>query len=196
MIMSLYKKVAITNRHIFAKKHEGDYAEYLGNLADYVDVIILREKDLTEEEYRKLAVSVLKKCEEKKADVVLHYFTDTALLLHAPGVHLPMDLFRRDHQKIAGLKYRGASVHSLEEAKEAQNLGATYITFSHVFETDCKKGLKPKGLEALRQVCREISIPVYALGGIRDENEEPVISAGAAGSCRMSDYMDRNDKEL
>jgi thiamine-phosphate pyrophosphorylase len=105
-----------------------------------------------------------------------------------------MAQFEREYQRIGGFKWRGASAHSLGDAKKAQELGASYITLSHIFETDCKAGLEPRGLEFLHEVCEKISIPVYALGGICAENEEYAIKAGAAGACRMSDYMIQGTK--
>lgn len=79
----------------------------------------------------------------------------------------------------------GASVHSPEEAREAQALGADYVTAGHVFATDCKRGLEPRGLEFLRETVNAVSIPVFAIGGISAENVKAVRKAGAAGhvSC-------------
>lgn len=87
----------------------------------------------------------------------------------------------------------GVSVHSPEEAKEAEALGADYVTAGHIFETDCKKGLKGRGLEFLRQVSQGVSIPVYAIGGISAENMESVREAGANGACIMSGFMKADD---
>jgi thiamine-phosphate pyrophosphorylase len=196
MIMYSYKKIAVTNRNIFFRKNQTEetYVQYLARLADMVDMIILREKDLEESAYEKLAAAVLQACRGKKAAIVLHTFTDVAVRLGAEGIHLPMAQFEREYQRIGGFKWRGASAHSLQDAKKAQELGASYITLSHIFATDCKAGLEPRGLEFLHEVCEKIRIPVYALGGICAENEEYVIKAGAAGACRMSDYMIQGTK--
>ena len=61
----------------------------------------------------------------------------------------------------------GTSVHSVEEAIEAQNLGATYISAGHIFATDCKKGVPPRGLDFLKKVCQTATIPVYSIVGIK-----------------------------
>ncbi|MCQ2508799.1 MAG: thiamine phosphate synthase, partial [Dorea sp.] len=66
-----------------------------------------------------------------------------------------------------------------------------YVTASHIFPTDCKKGLAPRGVLYLRDVAASVKIPVYALGGIHEEQIETCIEAGAAGVCMMSDYMKR-----
>ena len=61
----------------------------------------------------------------------------------------------------------GTSIHSVEEVKEAVRLGADYLFAGNIYETDCKKGLPGRGLDFLRQVCMESSVPVYAIGGVR-----------------------------
>ena len=53
----------------------------------------------------------------------------------------------------------------------------------------CKKGLAPRGLDFLHEVCSSVKIPVYAIGGIHEENMESCIQSGAAGVCMMSEYM-------
>ena len=85
----------------------------------------------------------------------------------------------------------GTSVHSTEQAQEAQELGASYVTAGHIYATDCKKGLQPRGLDFLRQVCAAVDLPVYAIGGIKfDETQWMSLKeCGAAGGCIMSGMM-------
>ena len=85
----------------------------------------------------------------------------------------------------------GTSVHSVEDALEAQRLGADYVTAGHIYETDCKKGLPPRGLEFLKNVCDSVDIPVYGIGGIKinEEQIEEVKKCGASGGCIMSGMM-------
>ena len=93
------------------------------------------------------------------------------------------------------LKVLGASCHSLEEALEAERLGCTYIIAGHIFATDCKKGLPGRGLDFLKSICENVSIPVYAIGGIDSSNIEAVRNAGAKGACVMSGFMQCEDVE-
>ena len=81
------------------------------------------------------------------------------------------------------------SVHTVEEAINAERLGADGLIAGHIFVTDCKKGLAPRGLDFLKEVCDAVSIPVFAIGGIDDSNSYLVRLAGAQGECRMSWYM-------
>ena len=108
--------------------------------------LILREKDMTQEEYKELAAAVMGICGQYGVKCILHSFPDVALCLQADGIHLPLHLLRSMPQaKASRFKVLGASCHSVEEALEAQSLGCTYITAGHVFETDCKKGLAGRG---------------------------------------------------
>ncbi|MGN0702390.1 MAG: thiamine phosphate synthase [Lentihominibacter sp.] len=156
--------------------------------------IILREKDMPPEEYRKLAGAVMNICEDHGVRCILHSLCDTALALGAEGLHMPLKLLREMDPEIRrSFPVLGASCHSKEEAQQAQALGCSYIAAGHVFETDCKKGLEGRGLEFLREVCRSVDIPVYGIGGISPGNIPEVRSAGAAGACLMSSLMTAED---
>jgi thiamine-phosphate pyrophosphorylase len=152
--------------------------------------IILREKDLAEPEYRTLAVKAMEICSASHTRLVLHYYWETAAELGAESIHLPLHILREltDEDKSC-FSLIGASCHSVEDAREAVELGADYITAGHVFATDCKKGLPPRGLDFLRDVCRRVDIPVYAIGGVSPDNIAKVMEAGASGACVMSGFM-------
>ena len=156
--------------------------------------IILREKDLPEQEYKTLAFRVMAVCKARGVSCILHSFVRAALALDAPALHVPMHILRdmgegeRKHFKVLG-----ASCHSAEEAREAETLGCTYITAGHIFSTGCKPGLPPRGLEFLSGVCGAVSIPVYAIGGIGPDNISAVLAQGAAGVCVMSGAMECAD---
>ena len=152
--------------------------------------ILLREKDLSEGAYEELARQALTVCRAHGVRCILHTFVPAALRLQADAIHLPLPVLRRmgEGEKVR-FRILGASCHSPADAREAQRLGCTYITAGHVFATDCKKGLPPRGLDFLREVCQSVDIPVYAIGGIRPENMAAVRAAGAAGGCVMSGLM-------
>lgn len=158
--------------------------------------IILREKDLPEEEYTKLAEQVMGICKDYQVPCILHSFVEAAMELHASAIHLPLPILRKLTEKQKeSFSIMGASCHSVEDAKEAWKLGCTYITAGHVFDTDCKKGLPGRGLEFLNEVCESVPIPVYAIGGISQEKMESVRGAGAKGACVMSGLMRCEDAE-
>lgn len=152
--------------------------------------IVLREKDLTEKEYKDLAVKVIEICNRYNTPCILHNFTKVALELNHPYIHLPLHILEKVSAEDRGkFKVLGASCHSVEDAKRAESLGCTYITAGHIYDTDCKKGLPGRGLEFLKNVCESVSIPVYAIGGISKENVSQVKVAGAKGVCVMSGTM-------
>ena len=83
------------------------------------------------------------------------------------------------------------AAEAFKKAIEAQKLGATYISAGHIFATDCKKDLPSRGLEFLKEVCNSVTIPVYAIGGIKlsDVQMDEIIKCGAKGGCIMSGMM-------
>ena len=184
-----FKLVCVTARKLCGD----DFIKRLEKISKNCDLIILREKDLTEEEYFFLGEKFLNVCSNGRAVPVLHCFWKKALELHHDKIHLSLKDFRENPVVREKFSLVGVSVHSLEEAKEAEALGADYVTAGHIFETDCKKGLKGRGLEFLRQVSQGVSIPVYAIGGISTENMEQVREAGANGVCIMSGFMKADD---
>lgn len=152
--------------------------------------IVLREKDLSEKEYEQLARQVMQICQKHGTQCILHSFSNVATTLGATAVHMPLPLLQKmTPQEKSHFQIIGASCHSLEEAKEAQNLGCTCITAGHIFLTDCKKGLPGRGLPFLEEICKTVRIPVYAIGGISSQNMESVRKTGAAGACIMSGFM-------
>ena len=158
--------------------------------------IILREKDLSPDEYQPLAAQVMELCARYDVPCILHSFVDAALALQAEAIHLPLHILRAmTPEQKAQFRTIGASCHSVEDAMEAQRLGCTYITAGHVFETDCKKDLPGRGLAFLKAVCESVSIPVYAIGGINAGNLRSVRGAGAKGACIMSGLMRCEDPE-
>ena len=77
----------------------------------------------------------------------------------------------------------------MNEAVTAAEKGADFLIAGHIFATDCKKGVSPRGLGFLTDVISNVEIPVYAIGGINDANMQSALDCGAAGVCIMSGYM-------
>ena len=179
--------ICVTNRALCRE----DFLTRIERLAKaHPAAILLREKDLTETEYIELADKILCICKRYGTLCVLHNYANAAHLLHHSALHLPLPVLRSlSESERHSYQILGASCHSVEDAKEAEALGCTYITAGHVFDTDCKKGLPRRGLEFLRDVCSAVSIPVYGIGGICPENLASVKSAGATGACVMSSAM-------
>lgn len=181
------RKICITNRKLV----KGDFLRQISRVLDTKPyALILREKDLREEDYERLAEQVMKLCVGSRTRLIVHSYPDVARRLGVEDIHMPLAAFIKMSEEDKRMyRHIGVSTHSVEDAILAEQQGAGYITAGHVFATDCKKGLPPRGLTFLHEVCQAVSIPVYAIGGITEENMSPCMEQGAAGVCMMSGYM-------
>ncbi|MGQ4680466.1 thiamine phosphate synthase [Paenibacillus polymyxa] len=120
--------------------------------------------------------------------IVVNDRMDVALLTLARAVQLPANgLSVMDAKSLLPEGTRcGVSVHSLEEVQTAEQGGADYVLFGHVYETYCKAGLVPRGVAQLERICRLSAIPVIALGGIQPHHVPELYHAGASGIAVMS----------
>lgn len=198
MIMSMFKMIAVSNWELYQKSHKGrkteDYVEHLCNLEQRQyrpDMLILREKNLSEEEYGRLFAMTWERLKDSSIELLAHTYLSAVQQTGADKIHLPFPLLEQytREKKLSHIKFIGASVHSAEEAAAAQKLGASYITAGHIFATECKPGITPRGIGFLEKVCENVTIPVYAIGGIHPENLEKIRRRGAQGACMMSEYM-------
>ena len=158
--------------------------------------LTLREKDLNKNEYLKLIEKVYPICQKYKINLILHQNYDLNLddKYKIDGIHLSYNIFKSLNENIKAeliKKYKriGVSIHSLNEAKEVESLGASYVVAGHIFETDCKKGLEPRGLKFIEDLSSALTIPIFAIGGIDEKNSLSVINNGAFSICMMSTLM-------
>ena len=150
--------------------------------------IVLREKDLTREEYKRLAEKALAICQEHGTPCILHSYAGVAAELGCKALHLPLRILRElSEEERERFSVLGASCHSPEDAGIIEKYPLP--SSGHVFDTDCKRGLPGRGLGFLKEVCGSVSIPVYAIGGISPDNIADVRKSGAAGACVMSSAM-------
>lgn len=180
--------IAVTNRSLSVRPFL-EQIELVCSL--HPRALLLREKDLSEAEYTALAAQVLKICAAYEVPCILHSFPEAALSLGCTAIHLPLPLLEKYRDLLPRFSVIGSSVHSTTEARQAEALGATDLTAGHIFTTDCKKGLPPRGLSFLREVTAAVSIPVYGIGGIGIDAGQiaQLLECGAAGGCIMSGMM-------
>ena len=158
--------------------------------------LTLREKDLNKNEYLKLVEKIYPICQKYRIELILHQNYDLVLedKYNVEGLHLSYNTFKSLNKNIREefiKKYKkiGVSIHSINEAKEVENLGANYVVAGHIFKTDCKKDLEPRGLKFIQELSLILTIPIFAIGGINQENSHLVINSGAFGVCMMSSLM-------
>ena len=205
MIENKIKLNIITNRKLcenenLEKQIEKIFSAYKRKiiLEDFeIIALTLREKDLDKNEYLKLVGKIYPICQKYKIDLILHQNYDLNLdeKYNIGGIHLSYEIFKSLNKNIREeliKKYKriGVSIHSLDEAKEVESLGATYVVAGHIFETDCKKGLEPRGLNFIKELSSILTIPIFAIGGINQENSNLVLNSGAFGVCMMSSLME------
>lgn len=153
-----------------------------------VNGIILREKDLTSRELYELALPIRKITGETGTTLIVADRLEVAMAVQADGVLLGYSSLPPGVVKQT-IGYRGeiwASVHSPAEARQAQQNGATALVAGHIFTTDCKPGLNPRGISFLKEILAQVTIPVIAIGGITPSTAPSLIGSGAAGVAVMS----------
>lgn len=149
-----------------------------------VKAIQLREKDLGGKELFELAEQVRRLCQRYDAALFINDRIDVALAVDAAGVQLGKTslLLETARSLLGPQKLIGYSIHSLEEGQQVEARGADFVLFGPVYFTQSKASFgAPQGLAALKQTVENLTLPVYAIGGVTAENAVAVRSAGARG---------------
>lgn len=203
------KVLCITNHNLLPdqklaempyKSWRDTYVEKVRSIAAcHPQAIVLREKLLSGIDYTNLYQTIMRRRASDGTEIIWHdHFEALRLYMRfhrrtqwpkavffsgrEAGALSIMDLkmLRRE-----GIRY-GLTCHSMTELSDVEKGMADFMTASHIFQTECKKNLRPKGLEFLQEVCANTDIPVYALGGIAPDNAADCIEAGAEGVAVMS----------
>ncbi len=172
--------------------------------ADWVQI---REKDLPARELLALARAAVAMAGEAPragaARVMVNDRLDVALAAGAAGVHLGGeslalgDVVRWCRSGNAPAQFLvGVSCHGLEQARQAERAGASYLFFGPIFDTPSKRAFgQPQGVALLEEVCRAIRLPVIAIGGVNEENAAACLGAGAAGIAAIRLFQESRDIE-
>lgn len=179
--------LAITNR----KLCQEDFFQRIEKIAEgRPDGILLREKDLEENTLVQYAEKCKSIAEEYQVPFGINGSVSAAEKLKISWLHFSVEAFRNfNKEDYPFVKRTGVSIHSVEEAVEMEQLGASYLIAGHIFLTDCKKGIPARGLDFLQSVCSRVSIPIFAIGGITKDRRQEVLIRGASGYCVMSHFM-------
>ena len=158
-------------------------------IAGGADVIQLRDKAAGGRELCQIGRALRTITKETGTLFIVNDRLDVALACGADGVHLGQDDIRVGvARQIAPPGFIiGVSVGTVDEAIRGEQDGADYLAISPVFSTASKNDAGPgRGLDVLREIRRNVSVPVIAIGGINMDNVHEVIAAGADGVAVIS----------
>jgi thiamine-phosphate pyrophosphorylase len=150
-------------------------------LAAGANVIQVREKDLSDRELVQWGKHVREWTAAAGALYIMNDRPDLAVLTDADGVHVGQDeLLVREARRVVGpARLVGVSTHNIDQARSAVFDGADYVGVGPVFPSGTKAFGEFPGLEFVRQVAAEITLPAFAIGGINAQNITQVVTAGA-----------------
>jgi thiamine-phosphate pyrophosphorylase len=146
-----------------------------------VDLIQLRGKDQSIEELVELAAELHELTARSFTPLIVNDHAEVASKVPVEGVHVGQDddsieVVRR---KAGRPVVVGKSTHSLGQARAAQREGADYIGFGPIFATPTKPDYRPIGLKEINRVHLDATVPIFCIGGIKIDNLDQVIAAGA-----------------
>lgn len=157
--------------------------------------IQLREKNLDAEHFLAEAVEIQQLCQEHHIPFVINDNVDIALAMNADGVHVGQsDMEAGDvREKLGPDKIIGVSAQTVEQAVLAEQRGADYLGVGAVFSTSSKADAVEVSHETLKEICKAVSIPVIAIGGITRDNVSELSGTGICGIAVISAIFARAD---
>ena len=184
---------AITDRHWLNERTL--YSVVKESLEGGVTFLQLREKELDEEHFLEEARELQKLCREYQVPFVINDNVDIAVAINADGVHVGQsDMEAGDVRvKLGPDKIIGVTAKTAEQAVLAQERGADYLGVGAVFHTDSKADAREISFDTLKDICKAVSIPVIAIGGITEENVKELAGTGICGVAVISAIYAQND---
>ena len=171
-------------------------ADVFAALRGGVDMIQLREKDLSDDEVYERALKIKKEADKYDTPLIIDDRVDVAKKLGV-GVHLgDEDMAVKDARAILGDDaIIGASVKTVERAYEAEAEGASYFGTGALFPTQTKVITRHTSLETFRAVKKSVALPVYAIGGINERTLPELAGEDFDGICVVSAIQYAEDPE-
>ncbi|MGL5614668.1 MAG: thiamine phosphate synthase [Sarcina sp.] len=181
----------ITNRDLVESDEEYFY-KIEEAMKNSVKNIIFREKNYSLEKQEFYYGKIKELGEKYNCEIIINSNVELAEKFKEKAIHLTYKDFI---EKRAELNFEkiGVSIHSVEEGKKANDLGANYILASNIYETDCKKGLKGKGIKFLEELKLIFHSKIIALGGINESNVKELSAIGINSIAVMSFIMKSNN---
>ena len=160
-----------------------------------VDLIQLRGKQRSIDELVDLAAQLHKVTSRFSTPLIVNDHAEIAAKVPVEGVHVGQDDDSIDiaRKKTGRNLFIGKSTHNFEQAVAAQHEGADYIGFGPIFATPTKPDYQPIGLKQIESVHRNVALPIFCIGGIKIDNLEQVIAAGARRVAIVSGLLEAPD---
>ncbi len=151
-------------------------------------MIQLREKHLDHEHFLKEAKEIKELCRKYQVPFLINDDVDLAVEVDADGVHVGQhDMEAGEVRKKIGPNHiLGVSAQTVEQALLAQQAGADYLGVGAVFPTGTKDDADAVSIQTLGEICRAVSIPVVAIGGIGQHNVMQLAGSGICGIAVVS----------
>lgn len=148
----------------------------------------LREKELDEAAFLREACELKELCARYGVPLIINDNVEVALRCGADGVHVGQDDLdvAAVRRKVGEGMIVGVSAHSVAEAQAAVRGGADYLGVGAVFGSATKKDAGKLAPETLRAICRAVTVPVVAIGGIREDNALKLTGSGVDGIAVIS----------
>lgn len=162
-----------------------------------VTCIQLREKELSHNEFLNEALEIKQLCKNYNVPFIINDDVEIAVKCSADGIHVGQsDMDAYDvRSKIGSDMILGVSVHSVSEALTAQEKGADYLGVGAMFSTSTKLDANDVSFETLGDICKSVSIPVVAIGGIQKHNIKALSGTGIDGVALISAIFASEDIE-
>ncbi|WP_088225549.1 thiamine phosphate synthase [Desulfosporosinus sp. FKB] len=159
--------------------------------------IQLREKELEYEKFLEEAKEIKGLCEKYHVPFVINDNVDIAVAVDADGVHVGQnDMEAGNVRELIGKdKILGVSAQTVEQAVLAEKRGADYLGVGAVFPTGSKADAEDVSSEILKEICKAVSIPVVAIGGISKDNVMELSGSGICGIAVISAFFAQIDIE-
>ncbi len=151
-------------------------------------MIQLREKHLDHEHLLKEAKEIKELCRKYQVPFLINDDVDLAVEVDADGVHVGQHDMEAGEvrKKIGPNRILGVSAQTVEQALLAQQAGADYLGVGAVFPTGTKDDADAVSIQTLGEICRAVSIPVVAIGGIGQHNVMQLAGSGICGIAVVS----------
>lgn len=162
-----------------------------------VSMVELRLKHIDEHEIAREARNIIPLCRVANVPFIVDDNIEVAKVSGADGVHLwelgiSCDEVRKEFGRDAIV---GISVNSVEEAKLAEEQGASYLSVGPMFVGRKSTPDSLISMNVLKDICDSVDIPVTAIGGISADNISDLAGTGVAGVTCVSAILGARDIE-